>query len=161
MAIELATLGITVSWAVEATEGTCPTSGYAYIHGVKSIPDDNPEPNMIQVTPLEETSRHRYIPGLTDNGGALGLTCNDYDTFRTDWEAVMTAYATAKASGLAIWFQINVPGKTGKGSWYFRGIPSDAGFGGAEVDSVLEIVAYIAPNSPVGYPKWDVAHLPA
>lgn len=161
MALELSTLGITVSWVVEATAGTCPTSGYAYIKGVKSIPEDNPEPNMIDVTPLEETDHHRYIFGLKDNGGAIGLTCNDYDDFRSSWNAVMTAYATAKASGLGIWWQINVPGKTGKASWYFRGIPSEAGFGGAEVDSVSEVTAYIAPNSPVGYPKWDTAHLPA
>ena len=154
MAIEISTAGILVKWAVEATADTRPTSGYAEIKGVKSIPEFNPEPNMLQKTPLAEPEWHSYIPGLKDMGSAIGLTVNDYDDFRTSWAALMTAYTTAKASGKGLWIEYYVPGLTTNPSFYYRADPSDLGFGGAEVDAVLENVAYLVPNKIHG---WDAA----
>lgn len=154
MAIELSTAGIVVKWAVETTAGTMPTTGFAAITGVKSIPEFNPEPPTLDVTPLEETEWHRYIPGLRDAGGAVGLTVNDYDDFRTSWSALLSAWTTAKASGKALWIEYNVPGLTGDNSFYYTATPSELGFGGAEVDAVYENVAYLTPNKIHG---WDAA----
>ena len=154
MAIELSTAGILVKWACEATAGTRPTSGYTQLVGVKSISEFNPEPNMIDVTPLAETDWHRYIPGLKDAGGAQQLTVNDYDDFRTSWDAMMTAYATAKAAGKALWIEYYVPGFTAVGakpSFYYSAVPQDLGFNGAEVDAAYENVAYLTPNKVVGW----------
>ena len=151
MAIELSTAGITVKWAVEATAGTRPTAGYAEIVGVKSISEFNPEPNMIDVTPLKEPEWHRYIPGLRDAGGAQQLTVNDYDDFRTSWDAMMTAYETAKETGKALWIEYNVPGITGKPSFYYSATPQPLGFNGAEVDSANDNVAYLTPNIVAGW----------
>lgn len=148
MAIELSTAGILVKYAAEATAGTRPTTGYSTIRGIKSIPEINPEPNMLQVTPLSEEEYHRYIPGLRDLGGAIGLTANFYEDFVDDWEDCVSAYATAKAADKGMWFEIMIPDGE---SFYIPGIPSELGFGGAEVDSVLETVAYITPN---GAPEW-------
>jgi len=154
MAIELSTAGIIVKWAVEATAGIRPTTGYAAIRGIKSIPEFNPEPNMLDCTPLEETEFHRSIPGLRDLGGVIGLTVNDYDDFRTDWTSMLTAYTTAASAGKGLWIEYYVPGLSAasKQSWYFSAVPSTLGFGGAEVDGVLENVAYLTPNKVHG---WD------
>lgn len=144
MATELSTAGILVKYAVEATAGTRPTSGYTAIPGIKSISDFNPEPNQLQVTPLSETKQHRYIPGLKDPGGAVSLTVNHYEDFRTAWTTMYTAYETAAATGKALWVEYYIPDDQ---SFFYRAIPSELGFGGADVDSVLENVAYFTPNS--------------
>lgn len=151
MAIELSTAGILVKWAVEATAGTRPTTGYAELVGVKSISEFNPEPNNIDVTPLAEEEWHRYIPGLKDVGGAQQLTVNDYDDFRTSWDAMMTAYEAAKADGKALWIEYYVPGITSKPSFFYSAVPQDLGFNGAEVDSAYENVAYLMPNKVAGW----------
>ena len=151
MAIEVSTLGITVKYAIEATAGTRPTTGYAQIHGVKSIPEFGGEPNAIDVTPLEETDYHRYIRGLRDSGGSWGMTVNDYDTFRNDWDAMMTAYEAAKADGKELWVEINVPGITVNPSFYFSAEPVQYDLGGAEVDSALENTAYFIPHRGIGW----------
>lgn len=154
MAIELSTAGIQIKWAVESTAGTRPTTNYTVLKGIKSIPEFNPEPNMLDCTPLEETAYHRYIPGLKDVGGAVGITANDYDDFRSSWNAMYTAFETAKASGKALWIEYNVPGLTSDPSFYYSAEPSELGFGGAEVDAVLENIAYLTPNKVHG---WDDA----
>lgn len=159
MAIELSTAGIKVKWAVETTVGTRPTTGYTALTGVKSISEFNPEPNQIDVTPLEELEWHRYIPGLKDVGGAQQLTVNDYDDFRTSWDAMMTAYygdgtsqnPGAKSQGKALWIEYNVPGITSKPSFFYSAEPQDLGFNGAEVDSAYENVAYLTPNKVAGW----------
>ena len=151
MAIELSTAGITVKWAVETVAGTRPTTGYAAFSGIKSISEFNPEPNQLDVTPLDETTWHRYIPGLKDVGGAQQLTVNDYDDFRTSWDAMMTAYATAKAAGKALWIEYNVPGITTNPSFFYSAEPQDLGFNGAEVDAVFENVVYLTPNKVAGW----------
>lgn len=151
MAIELSTAGITVKWAVEATANTRPTSGYTKLSGVKSISEFNPEPNQIDVTPLDEETWHRYIPGLKDVGGAQQLTVNDYDDFRTSWDALMTAYTTASSTGKGLWIEYNVPGITSKPSFFYRAVPQDLGFNGAEVDSAFENVVYLTPNMIAGW----------
>lgn len=151
MAIELSTAGITVKWAVEATANTRPTTGYTKLSGVKSISEFNPEPNQIDVTPLDEETWHRYIPGLKDVGGAQQLTVNDYDDFRTSWDALMTAYTTASATGKGLWIEYNVPGITSKPSFFYRAVPQDLGFNGAEVDSAFENVVYLTPNMIAGW----------
>jgi hypothetical protein len=103
----------------------------------------------LEVTDLSDTEWKRYIPGLKDPGGAIGLTVNHYAAFRTAWEDMLTAYATAAAADKALWIEIAIPNED---SFYFRAVPSALGFNGADVDSVLENVAYLTPNSA---PLWD------
>lgn len=151
MALELSTAGISVKWAVETSAGVKPSTGYTAIPGVKSIPAFNPEPSNLETTDLSQTEWKTYIPGLKDPGGAIGLTVNHYSTFRTAWETMLTAYATAKSNGLGLWIEIAIPSED---SFYFGAVPSALGFNGAEVDSVLENVAYLTPNTA---PVWDTA----
>lgn len=150
MANELSTAGVSVQYCVETTAGTKPTSGFTVIPNIKSIPDLNPEPSSLEVTDLSDTEWKRYIPGLKDPGGALAFTANNTDAFQTAWAALVTAAETAKASNKATWFEIVVPGLTK--SFQFAGIPSDLGLSAIDVDSVLEVDAYVAPNQIDG---WD------
>ena len=146
--IPISTAGIKVKYAVEATAGTRPTTGYTEITDIVSIGDINPEPNMIDVTTLAETVMHQYIPGLLDMGGALALTANNTAVFRTLWAALVTAAQTAAADNKKTWFEIAIPNND---SFYLAATPSPLGFGESAVDEALQVDAYIAPNAWGGY----------
>lgn len=148
MAQELSTAGVLLKYAVEATAGTRPTTGYTQIPCIKAIPDLNPEPESLEVTDLSDTEWRRYIPGLKDPGGALAFTANLTTQFKTAWEALISAFETAKASGKATWFEIMVPTF---GSFYFAGYPSSLGMTAMDVNAVLEIEAYVTPNQLEGW----------
>lgn len=151
MALEISTAGILLKYAVEATAGTRPTTGYTTVPNIKSTPDFNPEPSTLEVTDLSDLVWKRYIAGLKDPGGALSFGANLTSAFKTAWETLVTAYTTAAASSKATWFEIMVPTV---GSFYFAGIPSELGINGYEVDAVAEINVYITPNQIVG---WDTS----
>lgn len=148
MANEFSTAGITLKYAVEATAGTRPTSGFTAIPGIKSMPEFNPEPSSLEVTDLSDTIWKRYIDGLRDPGGALGFLANFTAEFKTTWETMYAAAETALEANKATWFEIAIPNMD---SFYFAGRPSELGFGGAEVDAVAEITAYITPNQVAGF----------
>lgn len=144
MAINLSTAGIHLKYAVETVAGTRPTENYIDLVGVKSTPSMNPSPDTLETTTLNETEYKTYIDGLKDLGGALEFTFNLTQEFEELWEALMTAYEAGKTSGKATWFLIDIPGLT-KGM-YFPGNPSSTGIPETEVNSVLEMTAYITPT---------------
>lgn len=145
MALELSTAGIKVKYAIETKAGTRPTTGYTEIPGVKSIPEFGTEINTLQTTPLSATKNHTYIPGLRDPGGAIGLTVNDYTAFRTEWNAMLSAYQV-RDEGTSLWVEYAFPAASGMESFYFPAIPSELGFGGADVDEVVENIASFTPT---------------
>jgi len=145
MANAVSTAGMLVKWAVEATAGTMPTTGFTTIPGCKAVPALFNEPNTIQSTPLSATKNHTYIEGLGDSGGAIAITVNDYDEFRAAWDNCLSAY-DALTGGKGMWFEIAYPVGSELDSFYFPGKPLPLGFGGAEVDSVLENNANIVPT---------------
>lgn len=149
MAIDLTTAGVHLKYAVEATAGTRPTTGYTDIPGVKSTPSLNPAPEALDATTLNEEEYIVYVQGLKDLGGALEFNFNLTEAFLTAWETLVTASETGKASSKATWFEIMIPGLTN--SVFFKGIPADAGLPAMEVNSVLETTAYITPT---GEPTW-------
>ena len=149
MAIDLTTAGVHLKYAVEATAGTRPTTGYTDIPGVKSTPSLNPAPEALDATTLNEEEYVVYVQGLKDLGGALEFNFNLTEAFLTAWTTLTTAYETGKASSKATWFEIMIPGLTN--SVFFKGIPADAGLPAMEVNSVLETTAYITPT---GEPTW-------
>lgn len=148
MAIALSTAGITVGYAVETTAGTKPTS-FTAISGIKSISDLNAEPNQLDCTPLEELEWKQYIPGLKDVGGVVTFGANNTNAFQTAWNGLVSAADTAAESDLDCWFCITVPGLTNK--FYFTGAPSPLGLSAIEVDSVLDIDAYVTPHTVKGW----------
>lgn len=144
MANALSTAGMLVKYCVESTAGTRPASGYTVLPGCKAIPAIFNDPNTLQSTPLSATKNHTYIMGLNDSGGAIAITVNDYPAFRTAWTACVSAYA-GLTGGKQMWFEVYYP-DSGMDSFYFPGEPLDLGFGGADVDSVLENNANILPT---------------
>ena len=146
MANAVSTAGMYLKYCAEGTKGVRPTSGYTIIPGVKVIPAIFNDPNMLQSTCLSATKNHTYIRGLDDSGGAIQLTVNDYAAFRTAWETCVSAYATAVAADKGMWFEICYQPGSDLDSFYFPGEPLPLGFGGADVDSVLENNLNIAPQ---------------
>lgn len=149
MGIELSSAGVSVQYAVEATAGTRPTTGYTSIPGIKSTPDLNPENSALDVTDLSDTEYKRYIAGLKDVGGTIAFTANNTEEFHTVWEAIITAYTTAIADGKGLWFAIVIPGLAK--SFFMKVEPKELGLNAIEVDSVLEIDAYVAPQQIIGW----------
>lgn len=149
MANEFLTAGITFGYCAETTAGTRPTTGYTVIPGVKGIPEFGAEPESVDVTDLSDTEFRRNIPGLADIGGAQGLTCNHTVAFHNAWDAFVTAYETAEASGKSVWCEIKIPGLSK--SYFFAGIPSVLGFSGAEVGDSFDATAYVTVNQIEGY----------
>lgn len=147
--VAISTAGITFGYAVETTKDTRPTSGYKLIPDIKEIPDFNPEPDSMETTTLAETEYKTYIKGLKDVGGALPFTANFTQKLQDEWKTLVTAYDTAKASGLRVWFEIQIPDLTE--SVFFHGEPSKMGLPAATVNSVLETSVYVTPT---GAPDW-------
>ena len=109
-------------------------------------------PDTLETTDLSQTEYKTYIDGLKDLGGALEFTFNLTEDLISQWDALMTAYETAKAAGKATWFTIVVPGLTE--SFYFTGNPSAMGLPETSVSAVLEITNYITPtNAPEKFAK--------
>lgn len=146
MANAVSTAGMIVKYAASLSGTTRPTVNYTTIPGVKAIPSLWNDPNMLDSTPLSATKNKTYIEGLGDNGGAIALTVNDESAFRTAWESCLSAYETAEAANKGFWFEICYQSGSNLDSFYFPGKPLPLGFGGAEVDSVLENNANIAPQ---------------
>lgn len=148
MALEFSSAGITLKYCVEASSGTRPTSGYTTIPNIKSIPDFNAEPSLLDVTDLSDTVWKRAIPGLKDVGGALAFTANMTASFKTAWNSLVTSAISAKASNLSTWFEVSIPNFD---SFYFAGMPAELGMKGMDVDSVVEADGYITPNKIEGW----------
>lgn len=148
--VALSTAGVTIGYAVETEAGTRPTAGYTQIPDIKEVPDFNPEPESHEATDLEETEYKFYVAGLKDVGGALGFLANFTEKLQTEWEALVTAYATAATSGKGVWFQIKHP-KLAK-ALFFKGEPAAMGLPGMSVNGVLETTVYITPNNA---PAWE------
>ena len=142
MANAVSTAGMLLKYATGADR---PTTGYTTIPGVKAIPAIFNDPNMLQSTPLSATKNHTYIPGLNDSGGSIQLTVNDHEAFRDAWDDCIAAYA-AMSDGDLMWFEIAYQDGSGLDSFYFPAEPLPLGFGGADVDSVLENNLNLAPQ---------------
>lgn len=152
VAIDLSTAGIRVGYAFESTSGVRPQSNYVNLPNPKSIPDMNPEPNALDITSLNDTEWKRYMEGLKDMGGSLGLTFGMSEAFFDLWETICDTDDANKANGLRTWFVFYVPGLTN--SFFLPVDPSRIGMPSAEVDSVLDVTVNVLP---IGEPTWETA----
>ena len=148
MGIALSTAGVTVGYAVEATAGTRPTTGYKLIPDIKEVPEMNPEPETLESTVLSETEYKTYIEGLKDLGGALSFLANFTTELESTWAELVEAYKTAKVAGKSTWFEVKHPNL--EKSVFFAGQPSAMGLPAMSVNSILETNLYITPtNAPI------------
>lgn len=133
--------GIKVYYGESADGKTQPTT-WTEIPDVTAIPALGGEPNMLDCTPLSETSNKRYIPGLKDPGGALGYTVNMTPEMLTATDAAAAKSESPKARAFAVAF----PAPLSCYYWYI-GEGVEVTPGETEVDGVLQSTFYTSVNS--------------
>lgn len=157
MAGEISTAGIKIKYCAETTAGTRPTTGYLeqapsttlkiaeYVTGISGL---GAEFEQYDVTPLSETSRHRYIKGLQNNDGNVQFSCNINPTSRTDWNTIVSAYS-ALTDGKGMWWEITLPGDTQ--SVFFRAEPCDMRFPDVESAQAVQGAVQLIENQYAGW----------
>lgn len=147
MALEFNTIGVKLQYAVEASAGTRPTSGYTNIPDVKGLPAIDLTPSTLEVTNLVDKYR-RFITGVLDAGESVDVTANLTASLKTTWASLVSAANTAWESGKSTWFEISIPNFD---SFYFAGIPTELGVNELGVDAVAEASLHIIPNQIAGW----------
>lgn len=146
--IPLSTIGVKVSYAVETTAGTRPTTGYKKIHGLYSTPDFNIAPNTADATSFDEEDYTRKLTLLREMPDTVQFGVRFGQTFATEWEALRSAYKTGietAAGAKETWFCIDIKGYDK--ALYFTGEPLALGIPAMEANSGIDHIAYIAPTS--------------
>ena len=106
----LSTLGITFGYGVESTAGTKPSS-FTQLDRINSIGGISMDVEQIDASALEDTQT-KYVAGRADTGGTWEVTVNFTDETATEWENLITAYNTAQASNLNLWFEVILPNQS-------------------------------------------------
>ena len=150
MGIALSTIGIKVSYAVETTAGTRPTTGYKHIPDLKSIPSINPAPNTADATTFDNLEYTSYVQLLKDIGGALEISANFTQELFETWDEMVTAYETAIAEGKETWFCFDIPGFDKAA--FITVQPARMGIPEASANALLETTVFITPT---GEPVFD------
>lgn len=149
MGIALSTIGIKVSYAVEATAGTRPTTNYIHIPDLKSIPSFNPSPNTADATTFDNTEYTSYVQLLKDLGGALEISANFTQELYTAWEDMVTAYEGGIATNKKTWMCFDIPGFDK--SAYVPIEPAHMGIPEASANALYETALYV---TPIGEPTF-------
>lgn len=147
MALEISTVGAKVKYAVEATAGTRPTTGYTEIPNVSAAPEFDMDIESLDASDITDTIT-RYIPGRQDPGTDATFTLNHTDAIISFWEdpstGLLKQYDDAKTAGKAMWFEYCYPGATN--SYFFKAEPVALGNAGIEQNAVDTIPAKIVPQ---------------
>lgn len=153
-AIDLSTAGIQFGYAIETTAGEKPDE-FINVPNPKSIPDFNPEPSTYDVTSLNDLEWKRYISGLKDVGGALGITFGMSEVFRKMWQKICSDVDAVKEDNKRMWVEFYHP-KLSDG-FFFTAEPADMGWSAADTDSAWDATVNITPTGEIG---WDTAIAP-
>lgn len=106
----LSTLGITFGYGVESTAGTKPSS-FTQLDRINNIGGISMDVEQIDASALEDTQT-KYVAGRADTGGQWTVTVNFTDETASEWETLISAYNTAQASGLNLWFETILPNQS-------------------------------------------------
>ena len=106
----LSTLGITFGYGVESNAGTKPAS-FTQLDRINNIGGIAMSVEQIDASALEDYQT-KYIAGRADTGGTWSVTVNFSDETATQWETLISAYNTAQASGLNLWFEVTLPNQS-------------------------------------------------
>ena len=147
MALEFNTIGVKLGYCVETTAGSRPTTGYTNIPDIKNIPAIELTPSNLEVTNLVDKYR-RYITGVLDAGDSFDISANLTASLKSVWASLVSAAASAWASGKSTWFEISIPNFD---SFFVAGIPTDMGFNEMGVDAVAEASLHVIPNQIAGW----------
>ena len=147
MALEFSTIGVKLGYAVEATAGSRPASGYVNVPDLKTIPGIELTPSKLEVSNLVDKYK-RYIAGQLDAGDDIAITANLTASLKTVWASLVVSANSAWASGKSTWFEISIPNYD---SFFFAGIPTEMGTSELGVDAVIEASLHIIPNQIAGW----------
>ena len=103
----ISTLGVKLGYAVETTAGTKPAS-FSLLSRINAIGGITITSENIDASALED-SVTKYVAGRGDADGTMSVTVNLTQDTIDEWESLISAYQTAKASGKATWFEIYHP----------------------------------------------------
>ena len=157
MAGEISSAGVQIYYAPETVVDTCPSSGFKqkatggtlniadYVTGISGLGADY---DMLDVTPLSETSRHRFVKGLQNNDGSVEFNANINPTSREDWGKIVAEY-TALTGGKSLWWEVILPGDTD--GFFFRGEPLPMRFPDVEAGSAVQGAVQIVENKCTGF----------
>lgn len=137
MALEITTVGATVSYAVEATAGTRPVSGFVKIPDVNTAPEIALEVEQLDASNIEDTIT-RYCAGRQDPGTSKQFIINHTNTGLDAWlnasTGILKKASDGKAAGKLTWIQYSYPNATK--SFFFAIDPLPLGNGGIEQNQV-------------------------
>lgn len=148
----ISTVGIKFGYNATTATDTLPNA-MTLLTRINQIGGINLETEQIDASALEDYVS-RYISGRADTGGSVSVTVNVTDDTMTEWEAVITASETAKASGRGLWFEVWSP-YLAKGFWFEAQTPTEfpmpeLGQNALEtVEIPLTIVSYHEPATKV------------
>ena len=157
MAGEISSAGVQIYYAPETVVDTCPSSGFKqkatggtlniadYVTGISGLGADY---DMLDVTPLSETSRHRFVKGLQNNDGSVEFNANINPTSRADWGKIVAEYE-ALTGGKSLWWEVILPGDTD--GFFFRGEPLPMRFPDVEAGSAVQGAVQIVENKCTGF----------
>lgn len=145
--LEISSVGAKVSYGVETTAGTQPTTWV-------EIPDVSEAPEVSLATESLDASNitdyiTRYIPGRQDPGGEKTFTLNHTDAVITAWATFVSAAETAKAGGKATWIKYEYPEATK--AFYWKGEPKALGNNGIQQNQVSTIPGTVICNGVEGW----------
>jgi len=106
----LSTLGITFGYGVESTSGTKP-SAFTQLTRINSIGGISITPETIDASALEDMVE-KSIAGRGSTGGTWEVVVNYTADTADEWSDLISAYNTAKASQLQMWFEVIHPSLT-------------------------------------------------
>ena len=106
----ISTLKMTLSYGIETTAGTKPAS-FVLLDRINSISGIELSTETIDSSAIEDDTE-RTVPGRQSTGGEWTFTINITNETVTEIETMMTAAATALASGKRTWFQVSSPNLT-------------------------------------------------
>lgn len=130
----ISTIGVQLFYAVEATAGTRPTTGYTELTRINDIAEFNLETENIDASALDDEVT-RNIPGRQSAGDTWAITVNTTNETIAEWDALITAY-TAKTDGERVWFEVQSPDLTN--SYYIAGFPPEKLSMGAKAQNSLD-----------------------
>lgn len=158
MSIALSTLGVAVGFAFSAEPTSTQTledvrpkgtgTTYTLLKDIKDVPDFNPAPDTIEVTPLINEEYKTYIHGLKDLGGDLAFLANFTQELFDLYNNTTTGIIDQAKSKL-MWLQIDHP-KLDK-SLFINVSPAPLGLNAMSVNSAMEVTLHFAPLSE---PVW-------
>lgn len=152
MSIALTSIGAKVSYAMETTAGTRPTTGYTKIPKVTEIPEMNPTPDILDTTSLDNLQYTTGTSGLKTLD-ALAFVARFsqelFDLYEAESTGIIALYNAGRNQSLGMWICIDIDGLNK--SCYIPVEPSPLGMPAVSTNSVIDVSLYF---TPVGEPVW-------